>query len=280
MTWGYVRVIVFSAMAVTCLRADFLVTSTNPADGALVQPFSSLTANFNQTINVGSVNASDFTINGVNATSVTVSPGDTQATFSFSPSAIPAGDRVTNTLDISGVQDVMGDILVPFAATIVTDSVPPSVVASSIPNGAILPTRPLTEVFTFSEPINTAFTTAASFDLHGFNHAANYTPASFSWDPTGTILTINYSNLLVDNYKETLFASGFKDLVGLDLTNNFAVSFCASDNGACPAPTTVPEPATVRLFALGALVLGALHRRSLLGRLGSYRESIRPSRIR
>jgi hypothetical protein len=224
-----VRAIVLSLIALGCLRADFMVTSSNPADGALVQPLSSFTASFNQKINVGSVNASEFTINGVNANSVTVSPGDTQVTFFFSPAAVPSGDRVANTVDISGVQDVMGATMVPFTPTIITDSVPPGVVASSIANGAIVATGPLTEVITFSEPMNTAFTTAASFNLHGFNHAADYGPNSFSWDATGTILTTNYLGLPVDNYTETLFASSFADIVGLDLTSNFAVSFNSPD---------------------------------------------------
>ena len=81
----------------------------------------------------------------------------------------------------------------------------PSVTASSISNGAVFSPAPanLTEVVTFSEPMNTSFTTAASFDLHGNYRGADYAPASFSWSPDGTQLTLNYSKLPDDTYTLT-----------------------------------------------------------------------------
>ena len=54
----------------------------------------------------------------------------------------------------------------------------------------------VTEVVTFSEPMNTSLT-HVDFDLFGRSANVHYAPASFSWDSTGTMLTINYGNLPV-----------------------------------------------------------------------------------
>ena len=73
--------------------------------------------------------------------------------------------------------------------------------------------------------MDTSNVTAASFDLHGNYLNTGYTPTSYSFDPTGTILTINYSSLPNDAYTLTLFSTeavdngpvtinGFRDLVG------------------------------------------------------------------
>ena len=91
----------------------------------------------------------------------------------------------------------------------------PYIVSSSI-DGQVFSPAPanVTEVVTFSQPMNTSFTTASSFELFGNYRNVQYAAASFSWDPTGTILTINYDNLPDDTYTLTLFAGGFENLVG------------------------------------------------------------------
>jgi hypothetical protein len=252
--WSVAKAIVGLVIAVGCLRADFIVTDTNPPNGALVQPFSSVTATFNQTIKESSVNLSDFTINGVSANGMTFGAGDTKATFSFSAAAIPSGNRVFNTVDISGFQDTSGDTLTAFTETVVTDSVPPFIVSSSITNGESFPAGFLTDVITFSEPMNTAVTTASAFDLHGVNHDANYSPASFSWDPTATIITINYA-IPADQYDMTLFADGFTDFVGNPLSCGSSISSIG-----CAAEAPVPEPSSVGLFAISLLGIGIVRR--------------------
>ena len=50
-----------------------------------------------------------------------------------------------------------------------TDDVAPSIIDSSVHDGDVFSPAPydLTEVVTFSEPMDTSFTTASSFDLYG-----------------------------------------------------------------------------------------------------------------
>ena len=77
----------------------------------------------------------------------------------------------------------------------------------------------VTEVVTFNQPMDTSFTTSSSFDLYGNYNNVSYAAASFSWDPTGTILTINYNNLPNDTYSLTLYAGGFQSVVGIPLAS-------------------------------------------------------------
>ena len=81
-----------------------------------------------------------------------------------------------------------------------------------------MPAGSLTEVVTFDHAMDTTLTTAAGFVLHGNDRGADYAPASLSWDPTGTALSINYTGLPDDFYTLTLFASGFQDTTALSPT--------------------------------------------------------------
>ena len=70
-----------------------------------------------------------------------------------------------------------------------------------------------------------------------------YAAASFSWDPTGTILTINFDNLPDDTYTLTLFASGFENVVGIPLASNYVANFAvALGTAAFPTPFVPVKP--------------------------------------
>jgi methionine-rich copper-binding protein CopC len=231
------------------LAANFVVTSTNPPDGALIQPPTDYIATFSKTVLGTSLTPGELTINGVPAIGVTLVDAHT-VDWTIDPTSIPAGERVLNTAVISAdangqrVTDVSGAMLADFTSTFTTDTVAPTILSSSVNNGDLFSPAPydLTEVVTFSEAMNTAFTTAASFDLHGNIRNADYPAASFGWDPTGTILTINYTGLKEDTYTLTLFAAGFQDLVGLPLASDFTVNFAVALGTAPFATPFTPIP--------------------------------------
>ena len=114
----------------------------------------------------------------------------------------------------------------------------PVIISSSI-DGQVFSPAPadVTEVVTFNQPMNTSFTTQSSFSLEGNFLNVSYAAASFSWDPTGTILTINYDNRPNDTYSLTLFASGFENLVGIPLADNYVANFAVRAGNARPFPT-------------------------------------------
>ncbi len=107
----------------------------------------------------------------------------------------------------------------------------------------------MTEVVTFSQPMDTSFTTSSSFNLYGNYNNVNYAAASFSWDPTGTILTINYDNLPNDMYTLTLYASGFENAVGIPLASNYVANFSVA-LGTASFTGTVRSGQAARLLDL------------------------------
>ena len=91
---------------------------------------------------------------------------------------------------------------------------------------------------TFSEPLKASNLSADDFTLHGnFLQAVgvNYSPSGFSFDASGTVLTLNYTGLPDDNYTLTLLSgatggTNFTDLAGNALDGEFSGSF-PSGNG-------------------------------------------------
>jgi len=222
------------ATGATGSLSPFIVTGTTPPAGALVQPPSTITVTFNDPVLIASLTPGELEVNGVSATAVTDVNANT-VSWTVEPSSYATGIDLPNTVTIGAdaygnqVTDVSGQTLTPYSYTFYTTNVAPYVVSSSI-DGQIFSPAPadLTEVVTFSQPMNPTFTTASSFDLLGNYRNVQYAAASFSWDPTDTILTINYTNLPGDTYTLTLYASGFQNSVGIPLGSNHVANFAVA----------------------------------------------------
>ena len=237
------------ATGATGALSPFVVTGSTPAPGALVQPPTDIIVTFNDPVLGTSLTPGELEVNGVAATAVTLVNGNT-VDWSIPASAFPTGIDLPNVVtigaDASGdqVTDVSGQTLVPYSYTFFTTNVAPTVVSSSI-DGQVFSPAPadVTEVVTFSQPMDTSFTTSSSFSLEGNFLNVSYAAASFSWDPTGTILTITYDNLPNDTYTLTLFASGFENLVGIPLASNYVANFSvALGTAAFTTPFTPVKP--------------------------------------
>ena len=205
----------------TGAATPFTVTSTNPAAGSdLGAQVSTMVVRLSDSVYLPSVTTSDFTIDGVNATSVTVLDAQ-DLSFTFPTTA----DGVHN-VSVSGLVNIHGTTLTPDNFTFTTDDVPPVVVSSSIANGAVLAPGNITEVITFSKPIQPSSVSTSDIELYGEVRGVFYTP-TFSFDPTDTILTINYSKLPSDAYQFTLLAGSgnFLSLAGVPLQSNYVINF-------------------------------------------------------
>lgn len=200
----------------------FSVTSTNPAANALVgSQVSTMDVHFSDNVLLSSLSDSDFTIDGNAATAFIVNSGN-DVTFAFA-----ATTNGVHSVSIDGVVDVHGTALTPDNFTFATDDVAPYVVSSSIAGGAVFSPGDITEVVTFSKSINPASANAGDLALYGFSRSASYAPASFSFDPTDTILTVNYTNISTDLYQFALLAgpSNFTSDAGVPLGSSFSVDF-------------------------------------------------------
>ncbi len=204
-------------------QPPFLVSSTNPSSGAdLGYQVSTMTVSVSESINLASISTSDFAIDGSNATSATVLDSH-DLSFTFPTTA----DGVHN-VSISGLVDIHGTALTPDTFTFATDDVPPVVVSTSIQDGAVLSPGNLTEVVTFSKPISPASVGAFDVFLEGLVRGVSYSP-TLSFDPTDTILTVNYSNLPSDLYQFTLEAGpgNFTSIADVPLQSSFVINFAA-----------------------------------------------------
>ena len=227
-----------SISGATGAAAPFQVVSTSPANGAVVETTAPITytVDFNSNYLVTSVTAADLLVDGViNPTAVTLVDGNT---LRFTLPGLGNGVH-TVVIAAGAITDVEGTPLSAFAATFTIDTTtPPRVIATSIaPNAAITPGSLIYQV-TFSKPMLVNNLSTDDFTLHGnFVQAAgvNYAPSSDLFDSTGTILTLNYTGLPVDNYTLTLIAgssggTNFTDQNGLALDGEFSGTF-PSGNG-------------------------------------------------
>jgi hypothetical protein len=118
------------------------------------------------------------------------------------------------------LQDVQGTPIEAFSMTFYEDVTSPRVASSSIQEGDVLPIGDLTYTVQFSEPMQTANFDPFDFVLQGtaINNVV-YSPTTFGFDGTSTILTLSFTNLPEDSYTLTLFSGdgAFEDLVGFDL---------------------------------------------------------------
>jgi hypothetical protein len=229
--------------------APFTVTGADPAPGSLVQPPTDIIITFNHSVLGTSLTPGELEVNGVAATAVTLVSGNT-VDWTVPANAYGTGIDLANVVtlgpdaDGNQVMDVSGQTLIPFSYTFFTTNVAPYVVSSSVDNQVFSPApADVTEVVTFSQPMDTAFTTSSSFSLLGNYRNVHYAAASFSWDPSGTVLTINYANLPDDTYTLTLFAGGFQNLVGIPLAGDYTANFAVTlGTASFPTPLTPVPP--------------------------------------
>ena len=100
--------------------------------------------------------------------------------------------------------DLQGVTLTPDSLSFTTDDVAPTVVSSSINNGDVLSPGTITEVVTFSEPVQPASVDTFDFSLYGIGRGTSYTPARSRPIRTDTIYTIVYNSIPTDAYTFTL----------------------------------------------------------------------------
>src|SRR5262245_30656496 len=146
------------------------VTTTVPAVGSVIsnQP-TDFTVNVTEPIAPASLQAGDFSVNGIPATSVAYTPGATTTTFSFSSSPVTTQGLQTMSIPAGAFTSAAaGDPVAAFTGTFRYDTLLLQVVATAPPVGGVftLPS-PLTYDVTFNEPINPASVQPGDLQLSG-----------------------------------------------------------------------------------------------------------------
>ena len=235
----------------------FMTINTSPADGQrLASKPATFTVHFNDFVLIPSVDSSDLLIDGVAASSVTVSDGKTVV---FTLPALSEGLHGV-TINAGAIFNAHGTPIQAFTSTFIIDVTGPRVVTSSLHEGNMAPAGSLTYTATFDEDMDTTVLDQSDFSLVG-GWSGSYAAGSFSWIDTHT-LQLRFSNLVDDMYTLTL-ASGsgrFQDLVGNALDGeahtpfslpsgdhspggNFIVHFAADISvGAFPTPLIAQAP--------------------------------------
>jgi hypothetical protein len=146
------------------------VTTTVPAVGSVVsnQP-TAFTVNVTEPIEPTSLQASDFTVNGIPATNVAYTPGTTTTTFSFSSSPVTTQGLQTMSIPAGAFNSAAaGDPVAAFTGTFRYDTLLLQVVATAPAVGGVftLPS-PFTYDVTFNEPIDPASVQPGDLQLSG-----------------------------------------------------------------------------------------------------------------
>ncbi len=174
-----------------------------------------MTVDFNDTLLLTSLQASDLTVNGVPAVSLNVVDGDTVV---FDLPALGEGMQDVQ-IAAGAVKDVQETPIAAFSSQFYHDITAPRVVSSSVQQGDVLPIGDVTITLTMSEAMQTANLDASDFQMQGAYFVGSVAADSFGYDATGTILTLHYSGLTEDSYSLTLFSGDgqFEDQVGFNL---------------------------------------------------------------
>ena len=227
---------VLSVDGATGALPEFLVSATNPLDGARVRgSIQQITVDFNDAVLLTSLQASDLTVNGEPAVGLTIVDGDT---VQFDLPVLSEGIQQV-AIAAGAVQDLQGTPLTAFASEFYSDTTAPRVIAISIQEGQVVPAGDLSYTVQFSEPMNVANLDVTDLQLFAHGQGVVHTPSSFSYDVATSTLTIDYSSLPDDKYSLALFSSQFEDLVGLRLDGE-------------------PDASAPRLFNTGVDNTGAL----------------------
>ncbi|HSS16369.1 MAG TPA: sialidase family protein, partial [Candidatus Dormibacteraeota bacterium] len=196
----------------------FSVTTTNPACGSVIstQP-TDFVINLSDAVNEGTVDPTDFTVNGTPADSRSFGPGDLSITFTFTSSPvanqgvqtmhIPAG-AFTRQSDNQGNLDFQCTFRYDAILLAVTDTVPPV-------GGTFQPPGPATYTYdmNFNEPFDETSVQDSDLHLSGVP-GTTVTGHTFMNGDTTIRFTLNFTTIFSGTLTVTLPAGAITDQFG------------------------------------------------------------------
>jgi len=207
-TWGEY---ILSVGGHTGPLSPFVVTGSDPADGAssMVSP-AQMRIDFAESVQLNTVEPTDLTIGGVDASGVTIIDSHTIA---FDLPTFPNGTH-TATIAAGVILDLQGTPIGPFSTQFIIDPVP-RVIESSILEGDIVSTGNLVYTARFDEELDTTHLYWGNATLVSqFNET--FWPDVFDYDPVDSTLRLEFNGLPEDSFELTLHSGDyeFRDLTG------------------------------------------------------------------
>jgi len=194
----------------------FEVSNAGVADGAALEAApTELNVWFSSSVLLTSLDAADFTLDGIPAVGVRVVDGK-RVIFEM-PTGLGEGPH-TFAIAAGAMEGIGGNAIEAWSSTFALDMTPPRVVSSSLQEGDVLGLGGFTYVARFDEPLRETNLLADGYalvDRFGVEHA----PVSASYDSATSTLTLEFPSLPEETYTLTIFGANgaAEDLAGNDL---------------------------------------------------------------
>ena len=217
------------------------VISMIPANVATAVPVNTLvSATFSEPMNAATINGSTFALTGPGVTPVAGVVTYAGSTATFTPTTVLAASTLFTATITIGAKDPAGAALAANFVWTFTTAPPPTVVSTVPANAAAAVAVNTTITATFSEAMNPATISAATFTVTG----PGATPIAGAVSYSGTTATFTPAAVLPSGTLITAtITKGAKDPTGAPLSANFVWTF-----------TTAPPPAVVSTIPANAAV--------------------------
>ncbi|WP_334189881.1 Ig-like domain-containing protein [Noviherbaspirillum sp.] len=224
------------------------VTLTSPVAGATnVAINSKITATFSEDMDPASITGATVTLTGPGASpvagTVTYSAGAKTTTFTpTNPATLPASTLMTGTIT-SGARDLAGNALAgnvvwTFTTGAAPDTTAPTVISADPANAATGVAVNKKIAAAFSEAMDPATITAASFTVTGPGTAS--VPGLVTYAAAGNTASFSpASNLTANTLYTATIGTQSRDLAGNALAGNFAWTFTTGAAPDTTAPTVI-----------------------------------------
>jgi len=197
--------------------SPFEVIATKPAAGeAVAGELTTVTIDFSDVIDPATVETADLTLDGVPAATVEAIDGNT---LQFELAA-PATTGVHNIELLGGsILSVDAVPLAGFNSQFIVDTSGPRVVSSSVQGGDVKTAGDFVVSISFDELLDETNLDATDVELLGLGSGLAFAVDSFSYDPVGSKLILEFAGLPEDDYRLTLKSGDgqFEDPLGFDL---------------------------------------------------------------
>ncbi len=227
------------------------VLSTTASDGATGVPRNaSIVGHFSEKMHPATLTTATFTLTGPGVTPVSGAVAHSGIHAIFTPSANLAAGTLFEATITTGAKDLAGNALVSdytwsFTTGAALDTTAPTVPSSTPVDGTIGIPRNTNVIATFSEEMNPATLTTATFKVTG--PGATPVSGAITYSGTHAIFT-PFANLAASTLFEATITTGAKDLAGNALASAFTWSFTTG--------ASAPEgPAPVLLGTAGNFVI-------------------------